>query len=63
MKASEWGITIMPRNHMCWAIYRNDKSGARIVRRIVWGRLLARAERRPGEFIARASIATRLANT
>jgi hypothetical protein len=59
-RVSNWGITIIPRNHMCWAIYYNDRHGARHVRRIVWGRLLARAEKRPGEFITRASIATRL---
>ncbi len=53
------GNSIMPTNTYCWAVGRMLKSGARKVRRIVWGRALARIERREGEEIWRAMIVTR----
>jgi hypothetical protein len=47
-----------PVNAQCWALCR--KQGKRwSVRRIVWGRLLAREECRPGEVIKRAAIVVR----
>lgn len=54
-----WKMTVVPINGYCWAIYRQRKDGGRVVRKIVWGRLMARYEKRPGEKIARASITTR----
>jgi hypothetical protein len=54
-----WGSFVVPSNSYCWAIYREAKSGARIIRKIVWGRLLARAEKRDGEKIAPAMIVTK----
>jgi hypothetical protein len=53
-----------PRNFQAWAIgsyeIRQDgKIGRFHVRRIVWGRLMARAEKRPGEMIRRAFILIR----
>ena len=47
-----------PVNHACWALcYRQGKRWR--VRRIVWGRLLARTEKRADETIRRASIVVR----
>lgn len=45
-----------PQNFECWALC--SKNGARRwhVRRIVWGREMARAEKRDGETIKRAAI-------
>lgn len=43
-------------NWNAYAIGKVMPSGAFKVRRIVWGRLLARAERRKDEQIARAAI-------
>ena len=44
-----------PINAACWVLC--SKQGQRWhVRRVVWGRLLARAEKRPGEVIKRAMI-------
>ena len=44
-----------PVNAECWAIC--TKQGKRWhIRRIVWGRVLAREERRDGEVIKRAAI-------
>lgn len=37
-------------NRDCWAI-GSKKPGGFSVRRVVWGRVLARAEKRPGEEI------------
>jgi hypothetical protein len=48
-----------PINTACWALC--DKRNNRWhVRRIVWGRLLAREEKRPGEVIKRAAILLRV---
>ena len=47
-----------PINSECWAIC--IKQGKRWhVRRIVWGRVMARAEKRAGETIVRAAIVVR----
>jgi hypothetical protein len=51
-------------NHMAWAIctvrpYRMGKGERVHVRRVVWGRAMARAEKRDGEVIRRASIILR----
>jgi len=43
------------RNPNAWAICRLDRGGW-YVRRIVWGRLLARADKRPGEIVMRVRI-------
>lgn len=53
-----------PRNYQAWAIgtyevRRDGRVGRFHVRRIVWGRLMARAEKRPGEAIRRAYILVR----
>jgi hypothetical protein len=53
-----------PQNYEAWAIgsYRirtDGRVGRFHVRRVVWGRLLARAEKRPGEVIRRAFILVR----
>lgn len=50
-----------PRNYNAYAlgtyeIRRDGRVGRFHVRRVVWGRLLARAEKRPGERIRRAVI-------
>jgi hypothetical protein len=42
-------------NSQSWAIGRQQRNGFH-VRRIVWGKLMARSERREGEEIRRASI-------
>lgn len=42
-------------NSRAWAIGWNDRNGFR-VRRIVWGRVAARAEKREGERIRKATI-------
>lgn len=50
--------TKRPVNAACWALC--SKQGKRWrVRRVVWGRLLARAEKRSGEVIKRATILVR----
>jgi hypothetical protein len=47
-----------PLNTACWALC--SKQGKRWhVRRIVWGRLMAREEKRDGEVIRRAAILLR----
>ena len=51
---------ILPINHLCWAIGRLTKDESFRVRRIVWGRLLANAEKRPGEQILQASISVEI---
>lgn len=43
-------------NGRAWAIGRLTTRGFRISRRIVWGRLLARAERASGETIRKVHI-------
>ena len=43
-------------NAACYALGTPSSTGRFRVRRVVWGRLLARAERRPGEEIRRASL-------
>lgn len=43
------------QNAKAWAIGFHDRRGFH-VRRIVWGRILARAEKRDGEKIRRATI-------
>jgi hypothetical protein len=52
------------RNWQAWAlgsyeIRQDGRIGRFHVRRIVWGRLLARAERRPGELIRRVYLLVR----
>lgn len=54
-----WPMSIVPRNSYAWAICYDDARGSRHVRRVVWGRLLAREEKRPGEYIRRCQIMTR----
>lgn len=46
-------------NHGCWALCSKQGNGRWHVRRIVWGILMARAEKRPGEVIKRAAILLR----
>lgn len=53
-----WGMSVVPRNAYCWAIYKEVKGG-RVVRKLVWGRLAARYEKRPDEKIAPAMIVTK----
>jgi len=50
---------LQPVNAKAWAIGRLTKNGRFHVRRIVWGRLLARAEKRDGEIIRAARILVR----
>jgi hypothetical protein len=47
---------ISPVNSKAWAIGTLRPSKRFDVRRVVWGRLMARAEKRPGEQIRRARI-------
>lgn len=47
-----------PVNFECWALCSRQGKRWR-VRRIVWGRVLARAEKRDGETIRRAAILLR----
>ena len=47
-----------PINTACWALC--SKQGKRWhVRRVVWGRVMARAEKRPDEVIKRAAVLLR----
>jgi hypothetical protein len=46
-------------NYGCWALCAKQGNGRWHVRRIVWGILMARAEKRPGEVIRRAAILLR----
>jgi hypothetical protein len=46
---------IRPRNARAWAIGRETRTGF-VIRRVVWGRLMARFERREDETILRAFI-------
>jgi len=46
-------------NHGCWALCTKQGNGRWHVRRIVWGIVMARAEKRPGETIRRAAILLR----
>jgi hypothetical protein len=53
-----------PRNWQAWAlgsyeVRRDGRVGRFHVRRVVWGRLLAREEKRPGEVIRRAYVLIR----
>jgi len=50
---------LQPVNAKAWAIGRLTKNGRFHVRRIVWGRLLARAEKRDGEIIRAVRILVR----
>jgi hypothetical protein len=43
------------RNPKAWAICRLDR-GSWHIRRIVWGRLLARAEKRKGEVVMKVTV-------
>lgn len=43
------------RNASAWAVGTGDAGGFKL-RRIVWGRLMARAERRPGESVRRVHV-------
>ncbi len=47
-------------NAACYALGAPTKTGRFHVRRVVWGRLLARAERRPGEEMRKASLSVAL---
>jgi hypothetical protein len=47
--------TRLAANSQAWAIGRQVRNGFH-VRRVVWGKLLASAERREGETIRRATI-------
>jgi hypothetical protein len=47
---------IAPVNFEAWAIGEVKLGGRFHVRRVVWGRLLAREEKRPGEEIRRAYL-------
>ena len=51
----KFAVGVVPTNAYAWAVGSYSK-GAFTVRRIVWGRLLARAERRDGEQIVQAFI-------
>jgi hypothetical protein len=44
-----------PRNAAAYALGRQERGGFN-VRRVVWGRLMARVERRDGEEIRRAFV-------
>jgi hypothetical protein len=46
-------------NHGAWALCTKQGNGRWHVRRVVWGILMARAEKREGELIRRASIILR----
>jgi hypothetical protein len=46
-------------NHGAWALCTKQGNGRWHVRRVVWGILMARAEKREGETIRRASILLR----
>jgi hypothetical protein len=50
--AGDW---VPARNAMAWAV-GEERGGRFFVRRIVWGRLLAREEKRPGETIRAARV-------
>jgi hypothetical protein len=50
---------VQPINSNAWAIGRHTAHGRFHVRRVVWGRLLARAEKRSGEIIRAARILIR----
>lgn len=45
----------LARNAAAWAIGHQQKNGF-VVRRVVWGRVLAKAEKRRGEEVRRALI-------
>lgn len=47
---------VQPVNAKAWAIGRMTKNGRFRIRRVVWGRLLARVEKRTGESIRQARI-------
>ncbi len=46
-------------NSQAWAIGSRAASGQFRIRRVVWGRLLANAERQPGEEVRRANVLIR----
>lgn len=50
---------VQPQNAKAWAIGHKLRNGRMSVRRIVWGRLMARAEKRDGEIITAARILVR----
>jgi len=50
---------LQPVNWSCYAIGTRHDNGQFTVRRVVWGRLLAREERRPGEQIRAAAVVIR----
>jgi len=50
---------VQPVNAKAWVIGRLLKNGRFRIRRVVWGRLLARAEKRDGEVIEAARILVR----
>ena len=50
---------VQPMNAKAWAIGRKLKNGRLRIRRVVWGRLMARAEKRDGEIITAARILVR----
>jgi hypothetical protein len=47
---------VTPQNGECWAIGTVLANGRFHVRRIVWGQLMAKAEKRAGEKIRKAAI-------
>ena len=62
---SELDAIIKPRgwkraaNHLAWALCSKQGNGQWHVRRVVWGVLMARSEKRPGEKIRRVSLLLR----
>lgn len=48
-----------PRNALAWALGSFDAHGHFMVRRVVWGKLLASYERRMGEQLVRAVVLIR----
>lgn len=48
--------TMKAANWQAWAIGEKDRRGRFKVRRVVWGRVMARAEKRPGETIRKCAI-------
>ena len=59
MPKTDTRVLRKPVNYMAWAIGTERDDGRMKVRRIVWGRALARAEKRAGEVIKPAWIFVR----
>jgi hypothetical protein len=69
MKSQEFGVVmhadatcryVRPVNARAWAIGSKTENGRFRVRRVVWGRLLAREEKRDGEVIRAARLLIRV---